>query len=114
MGDTFIVDMRHYLDDSGEIPDIPGPALNLALFFGAIVGWVTSHSGHVTWTNVPCRRSPGRRRCRGDILASFDADSGGIVWECPLCDDRGFIHGWEGTQWDRRPRPPDRFISDST
>jgi hypothetical protein len=44
MGDTWVADMRHYLDDEGTLSDrLPGPALNLALFLGSIVGWVTSH-----------------------------------------------------------------------
>src|SRR5438094_378641 len=35
--------MRHFLDGAGAMPDgMPGPALDLALFLGAIVAWVTS------------------------------------------------------------------------
>jgi hypothetical protein len=36
---TWVVDMRHYLDEeTGDLPDsVPGPVLNLALFFGSIV-----------------------------------------------------------------------------
>jgi len=60
--------------------DLPGPALNLARFLGAIVAWVTSgRSSPDPRTNVPCRRSPGRRRCAGEILASFEADGSTIV-----------------------------------
>jgi hypothetical protein len=35
--------MRHYLDEqTGDLPDgLPTPVLNLALFFGSIVVWVT-------------------------------------------------------------------------
>jgi hypothetical protein len=103
--DTWIVDMRHYLDeDTGDLPEtIPAPALNLALFFGSIVAWVTDHLPHGDWhTNVPCRRSPGRRRCLGEIVAELDAPSGSIAWQCPICGDRGLIHGWEDTLWNRR------------
>ncbi len=40
---TWVTDMRHFLHASGAIPrDIPRPALNLALFLGAIVAWVSS------------------------------------------------------------------------
>jgi hypothetical protein len=53
-------------------------------------------------TNVPCRRSPGRRRCRGEIVAELDRTSGHIVWHCPLCGDNGLIHGWEDSPWDRQ------------
>lgn len=105
IGGTWVTDMRHCLDASGAIPeDLPGPALNLALFLGAIVAWVTSgRSSPDPRTNVPCRRSPGRRRCAGEILASFEADGSTIVWDCPACGDNGVTRGWEGTPWDRRP-----------
>ena len=41
----WVVDMRHYLDEeTGDLPDgLPTPVLNLALFFGSIVAWVTDH-----------------------------------------------------------------------
>lgn len=100
----WVVDMRHYLDDkTGDLPDgLPTPALNLALFFGSIVAWVTDHLPHGDWhTNVPCRRSPGRRRCLGDIMADLDRTSGHISWQCPVCGDHGLIHGWESTLWNR-------------
>jgi hypothetical protein len=74
VGNTWVTDMRHFLDGAGAIADIPGPGLNLALFLGAIVAWVTSgRSAADPRTNVSCRRSPARRRCPGEILASFEA-----------------------------------------
>ena len=105
IGGTWVTDMRHCLDASGAIPeDLPGPALNLALFIGAIVAWVTSGpSSADRRTNVACRRNPGRRRCLGEILASFEPDGSTIVWHCPACGDNGVTRGWEGTPWDRRP-----------
>ena len=51
----WVVDMRHYLDEeTGDLPDsVPGPVLNLALFFGSIVAWVTDHLPEGAWhTNV--------------------------------------------------------------
>lgn len=104
-GRTWVTDMRHFLDAAGVIPDdLPGPAVNLVLFLGAIVAWVTSgRSVTDLRTNVSCRRSPGRRRCPGDILASFEPDGATISWHCTGCGDNGVTRGWEGTAWDRRP-----------
>ena len=105
MGDTWVVDLRHYLDErTGDIPDsLPGPALSVALFFGSIVAWVTDHLPEAEWhTNVSCRRSPGRRRCLGEIFAELDGGTGQIVWRCPRCGDNGLIHGWEDTVWNRQ------------
>jgi hypothetical protein len=101
----WVVDMRHYLDEgTGDLPEgIPERLLNLAVFFGAVVAWVTDRLPEDDWlTNVPCRRSPGRRRCRGEIVAELDRTSGQIVWHCPLCGDNGLIHGWEDPPWDRQ------------
>ena len=105
IGNTWVTDMGHFLDDAGAIPeDMPGPALNLALFLGAIVAWVTSgRSAPDRRTNVACRRNPGRRRCPGEIRAFFEADGAAISWHCPVCGDNGVTRGWEGTPWDRRP-----------
>jgi len=103
MRTNWVTDMRHYLDETGSLGQMPNQALSLALHFGAIVGWMTSHPDEAMQpTNVNCRRSPGHRRCVGDICASFTEDPFGIAWFCPLCGDNGFIYGWEGTPWDRK------------
>jgi hypothetical protein len=105
MGNSWVVDMRHYLDEeTGDLPEsLPTPALNLALFFGSIVAWVTDHLPEGDWhTNVSCRRSPGRKRCLGEIFAELDRRSGHIVWHCSVCGDNGLIHGWEDTFWNRQ------------
>ena len=117
----WVVDMRHYLDEeTGDLPDLfATPVLNLALFFGSIVAWVTGHLPQGDWhTDVPCRRSPGRRRCLGGIMAEFDRTSGHIVWQCPVCTDHGLINGWEDTLWNgarphRARRRPRRAIDPS-
>jgi hypothetical protein len=67
------------------------------------VAWVTGHllEGD-EYTNVLCRRCPGRRRCRGEIIAVLDCTSVYIEWRCALCGDNGLIHGWEDTPRDRQ------------
>ena len=110
VADTWVIDMRHYLDEGGDLPDLPNRVLILALYFGSIVAWMTSHAGATMHpTNVICRRRPGRRQCIGEIFASYEGDPPRIAWSCPLCGDNGFIHGWEDTIWDRgawrRPQP---------
>jgi hypothetical protein len=100
----WVIDMQHYLDEeTGDLPDqLPSRILNLALFFGSIVAWVTDHLPEGDWhTNVPCRRSPGRKRCLGEIMAELNRASGYIEWRCMVCGDNGRIHGWEDTLWNR-------------
>jgi hypothetical protein len=100
---ALITNLQHFLDEHGVIPDeIPGPALKIALFLGSITGWVTINPAtRSSETNVPCRRSSGRRRCPGTVFAQLESDGATIAWECPICGDNGIIHGWEGTMWDR-------------
>jgi hypothetical protein len=99
---TYVTDLRHFLAEDGTLPEMPGPALSLALHLGAIVEWMTmTLSDDTEVTNVYCRRRPHRRRCRGQILARFDPESDAIEWHCPACGDNGFIYGWDGTRWDR-------------
>jgi len=99
--------MTHYLDDLGRIPDLPAPAMRLALYFGSIVESVTSCSpGGSQSSGVRCRRRPGRRRCEGEIRAILDARTHEVLWSCPVCGDNGVIHHWEGTPWDTRPDRP--------
>jgi len=99
---TMVTDMRHFLDDEGDLPDLPGPALNIVLFLGSIVAWVTRlHATEPEVTNVPCRRKPGRKRCVGDIVALLNENDLSISWECLVCGDHGTINGWQSTLWDR-------------
>lgn len=106
MGDTWITDMRHFLDETGDLAAMRGPAANLALHLGSIVGWVTSRGAmQPDRTNVPCRRNPGRVRCVGEIVANLTGEPGAISWRCPECGDNGVVRGWEGTRWDRRAEP---------
>ncbi|HVG71954.1 MAG TPA: hypothetical protein VM819_13650 [Vicinamibacterales bacterium] len=66
-------------------------------------GWVVDMRHYLDeYTNVPCRRSPGRRRCRGEIIGLLDRTSEYVEWHCPLCGDNGLIHGWQDTPWDRQ------------
>ena len=100
---SYVTDLRHYLDEeTGElVADMPAPALRLAMFLASIVAWTTSHDGESgDVTNVWCWRSPGRKRCRGEISARLASDSSGTVWQCPLCGLNGVIRGWAASLWD--------------
>ncbi len=104
MPNTWVTDMRHYLDESGAFAtNLPGPALILANFQGAIAAWATSPAGHVSVrTNVVCRRRPSCRRCVGEIQAELVDGDQTVAWRCPVCGDNGVIRGWQDTIWDRR------------
>ena len=105
MGDTWVTDIRHCLDENDDLAQELGPARRLAEHQCAIIATVTARPrDQVDWvTKIRCRRRPGRRPCEGNIVAGFDeTDPTTIVWLCPCCEDNGYIRGWQETRWDKR------------
>jgi hypothetical protein len=104
---TYVTDLQNYLDDeTGDLADMPAPALALAMFLTSIVAWVTSHEHDKDdTTNVWCWRRPGHRRCREEIVARLDRSPSEIWWQCPHCGVNGVIRGWKGSLWDHRASP---------
>ena len=104
MGDTWVVDMRHYVDlrDPKVAHRIPGPARRLGEHFGSIVEAVTAgwdDPGLPIPTMVRCRRRPKRKPCPGLINAQLTEVPAEITWRCDHCDDGGYIHDWQDTPW---------------
>jgi hypothetical protein len=99
MGNTWIVDLSHYLTPAGAIADMPSRARLLAEYFASIVVDATANLDEEP--TVRCRRHPGHRRCTG-IVMSYPAadDDDNIYWYCPVCNDNGLIRGWQNTLWD--------------
>lgn len=101
MADTWIVNLRHYLQQDGSIVIESGPGRRLAEFFVAIV---KETSGDIDeegiFPKVRCRRKPMRKPCVGEIQSYIDPEDDAIVWRCPVCGDNGAISGWEGSFWD--------------
>jgi hypothetical protein len=100
MGDTWITDLTHFLDETGRIAPMPGPARLLAEHFTAIVLMVSHPEIAIPPEyQVRCRRRPGRKPCPGYIEADIDVETNEIIWWCPICDDNGYIRNWKGTMW---------------
>lgn len=99
---SYTIDIRHYLNEQGNLPPLPAPAMAIALFCGAVVAWVSVCPGpEGERTNVPCRRSRSRPPCYGDVYARMSLDGDRIAWRCQACGEEGTISGWQGTRWDR-------------
>ncbi len=99
MGNTWITNIQHFLNEHGDIGDLPGTALNLANHITLIIEEATYYNEYEPrMTTIKCRRRPRRRKCAGNIAACIDRDNPGrILWFCPVCDDNGIITGWEST-----------------
>ena len=98
MPKTQVSEIKHFLDNTGQLVDSPAPLAKMASFLAAIVDAVTRKCptiGHNT--DVRCRK----RGCNGLIHASLQHADGGITWWCLLCEQNGVISGWQGTPWDR-------------
>ena len=101
MSGTLVTNLRHYLNDDGELKeDIPSEARQMASFLALIVDATSAQSPEeFLETGIRCRAA----ECRGKILARVEKKSLEIHWECPLCGHHGLITNWQDTKWDLRP-----------
>jgi hypothetical protein len=93
----YSVDLRHFLEPSGALAQLPGPGMRLAQYWTEIVSQATLYDDPTT---LRCRRRPRRRPCGALLTIFFDGDNGDVLWFCPECDDGGRISGWQDTFWD--------------
>lgn len=97
MSKTRVTDIKDFLDDAGELKEMPAAARRMAEFLVAIVDAVTRKYptvGHAT--GLRCRK----RGCRAPIQASLQSLDGKVTWWCPICEQYGVISNWQSTKWD--------------
>lgn len=98
---TYVTDIRHYLDESGEIARMPGPARKLASFLALLIEAATgTASEHYHDSGIRCRT----RACRGTILTRVPPNQSEITWHCPACGHHGVIRNWQATKWNQHRR----------
>jgi hypothetical protein len=98
VGNTWIVDLRHFLTPDGTIVDFTGRARTE--YYASIVVDATTNTDEML--GVQCRRHPRHKRCAGIVISYGSADKdGSINWYCPVCSDNGNISGWQNTRWDK-------------
>ncbi|MFN2267923.1 MAG: hypothetical protein ABR542_09935, partial [Desulfonatronovibrio sp.] len=99
--DTWVVNLKHFLNSDGSIAPKSGPALRIAEHFAAIVQEITADIMEQRgYEKVRCRRRPNHKPCLGEIESILDPETGMILWRCPVCGDNGSISGWEESFWD--------------
>ncbi len=105
MANTWVTDMTHFLDAEGNVPD-QLLSRRLIHHLGSIVAAVTSESAETSRElEIKCRRKSDRKPCPGTIHVGFEPGTSNIIWHCPICEDRGVIHHWQGAPWDKGGRP---------
>jgi len=98
---TYVTDITHYLDETGELARMPDPALKLASFLTLLIEAATgapSASEHDS--GIRCRA----KACRGTIRTSLPPGRDEISWYCPACGHNGVIRNWNNTKWSQRKR----------
>jgi hypothetical protein len=106
MANTYVTDLRHYLDDSDDLADMPGPALNLAMVLTSVV-----RGRRIMSPRISCPRTCGVGVVRVASVAAanwpraFGPGSPEIAWHCPMCGVNGVIRGWEHSLRDLRRGP---------
>jgi predicted RNA-binding Zn-ribbon protein involved in translation (DUF1610 family) len=98
MSNTYVTDITHYLDENGELAEMPEAARKLASFHVLLIDAATQAvPTHDHDTHIRCSANA----CTGSIRASVTSKDGEIVWHCPKCGHNGVIRNWQGTKWDQ-------------
>ena len=100
---ALITNIQHFLDENGEVPNIPQEAQELLVFLSAVIEAAsTKYDAPVTFADANCRSVIDGQSCQGEIEVWVYAEDNSIGWECLECGEEGVISNWEGTQWDKR------------
>ena len=97
----YITDLTHFLDKSGAIGPIKGPAQAMAQFLVNVI----THAPYATGDTLA---APTCFKCKKIAVEAVRAQDDAIVWTCPACRTEGRISNWKGSLWDLRDRPQAR------
>lgn len=101
MTKTYVTDITHYLDKSGELADMPKPARTMASFLVLLIDATTEACPvRELDTRIRCKT----KGCRGSIRSSLASNAERIIWRCPDCGLKGVISNWRETKWDQTRR----------
>jgi hypothetical protein len=95
----YVSDLTHFLDKSGAIGPVKGPALAMAQFHVDVVA-------HASDATSNARPAPRCFKCKKGAIEAVRAHDDAIVWICPMCRTEGRISNWQGSLWDLLDRPP--------
>jgi hypothetical protein len=100
-GGTYVTDITHYLDETGEMARLPAPARKLASFLTLLIEAATSaSSANYHDSSIRCRR----KACGGTILTMLPPSQDEISWHCTECGHNGVIRNWQNTKWNQLKR----------
>jgi len=99
--EVLVTDITHYLDETGELAQMPTPARNLAGFLTLLIEAATGAvpAGEHD-SGIRCRATD----CRGTIRTFLPPSGEEISWHCPVCRHNGVIRNWHNTKWNQLKR----------
>lgn len=97
----YITDLTHFLDKSGAIGPVKGPARAMAQFHVEVVAHASDATGYAL-------AAPSCFKCKKRAVEATRAHDDAVVWVCPACRTEGRISNWQGSLWDLRDRPQAR------
>ena len=97
----YVFDLTHFLDKSGAMSPVKGPARAMAQFHVDVVA-------HACDSRSKALPPPRCFKCKKGVVEAVRAIDDAIVWVCPRCRTEGRISNWQGSFWDLRdcPRAP--------
>jgi|GEM_PF-275655 len=97
----YVTDITHYLDETGELMQLPGPARRLASFLTLLIEAATgAPSAGEHDSGIRCMA----KACRGTIRTCLPPGQDEIFWHCQACGHNGVIRSWNNTKWNQLKR----------
>lgn len=97
---SIVTDITHFLNDEGEVPNLPKPAMKLFHFLTRIIEAVSINVDEpLVDVDVRCCDRDTKITCNGHIEAWCN-DERVIEWVCCKCSESGTISKWQKTKWD--------------
>jgi hypothetical protein len=103
----FVIDIRHFLDEQGDLPLDDVPRRRRALRLAQLVeAGGPLEVGQLRETLVACTARPNRKPCPGLLWVEKTRDHR-IHGYCLACQrDELLISGWQATPWAAGPMEP--------
>ena len=96
---VYVIDIRHYLNDKGDIEPGKGPARKTADLITSVAAHASDVGKLENALGPLCFRCRKRGNCR--VLTGVAANET-VTWHCPACGTEGRISNWQGTFWNLR------------
>lgn len=98
MSGTYVTDITHFLDENGELAEMPEEARKLASFLVLLIDAATqTFPADDRDSRIRCRKDG----CTGSIRCSLSSVTDEISWYCPRCGHNGVIRNWQDTKWNQ-------------